>query len=1007
MRALSGDAALRRLSRLIAGLLLIALVPLGALQAQLNPAAKWQTIRTPHFYVHFTTSTEAQARRAAVNAERAYAALASELVPPRGMIDVVITDDADFSNGSATPYPTNRIIVYTNPPIEDSALRFTDDWNAMAITHELTHIFHLDRTRGWWSIAQRIFGRADIFFPNFNDPSWLTEGLAVHYESRFTGGGRIRGSEHQIMARAALIDHRLPAVNSLSLDSPNFPFGESAYAYGSLLVDYMARRYGEGKVRSFVEDQSRQPIPFLLDYSAKRTFGVSWLRAWDELRDSLKREIGTPGAPIIGWRELTHDGVIVAAPRWSNDSSIIYTGTPGRESFGAYRVALNGTRTRVGRRNNRSPNVTLPDGGLLFSQLEFTSPYQQRSDLFIQRERRSNPLTWLRLQSRHVEQQLTHGARLTLPDARRSDGAIVAVQTLPAATRLVRVSRDGRMITPITEGGMDLQWSEPRWSNAGDRIVAVRWTRGGMQDIVVLDTTGRVITSFARGHSVQSTPSWSGDDNAILYSSDRTGQPQLYAQVLASTEGVPAGEHRLSNTATGLFEPQLSHDSLVAAVLLRGDGYHLGVAPCCDLAGPVIASGGGDVTLAGPLAMPPALSDSSPARPYSPWRTFWPRWWKPEIDDGALLNEKRIGFSTGGHDVLERHMFDLKVEMGTKNTGTVGVASYSYAGLGLPILTVTALQDWAVLGDIVTNATPADTLGTLRRRVRTADAFATWVRQRMRTAMTFSLGAGVEYRDYASNPGGLVPGINSSGRFDPATFPRLVASMGWSNLQRPVLSISPEDGMTFAMTARERLRSGFTANGPSSLTIVGVTTAYKSLDLPGFAHHVLALRAAGGWSDLRSNAYLEAGGTSGTQIEIIPGYFIGETRQTFGVRGFAPGSLLGVRAVGGTVAYRAPLLMPGRGLSILPVFFDRASLELFGEGASTWCPSASADRDVCLTQSQTTRRTIASVGGEINLTTALFAWEDPYRLRFGVAAPVNNPVGAPSATFYFAAGFSF
>jgi len=265
----------------------------------------------------------------------------------------------------------------------------------------------------------------------------------------------------------------------------------------------------------------------------------------------------------------------------------------------------------------------------------------------------------------------------------------------------------------------------------------------------------------------------------------------------------------------------------------------------------------------------------------------------------------------------------------------------------------------------------------------------------------------VERREYTTNPVGLIPSIDSVGTFDPATFPRLLASIGWTNLQRPVFSISPEDGMTFAVTARERLRSGFTANGPSSLSVVGVTTAYKSLDLPGFAHHVLALRAAGGWSDLRSNAYFEAGGTSGSQIELFPSYFVGETRQTFGVRGFVPGTLAGVRAVGGTVAYRAPLYMAGRGLSILPVFFDRASLELFGEGATAWCPSASADRQVCNTAARTTRQTIASVGGELNLTTALFAWEDPYRLRFGVAAPVRNPVNAPAATFYFAAGFSF
>ena len=53
----------------------------------------------------------------------------------------------------------------------------------MVMTHELTHIFHLDRSRGIWALGQRIFGRAPYFFLNGYAPAWLTEGLAVYYES--------------------------------------------------------------------------------------------------------------------------------------------------------------------------------------------------------------------------------------------------------------------------------------------------------------------------------------------------------------------------------------------------------------------------------------------------------------------------------------------------------------------------------------------------------------------------------------------------------------------------------------------------------------------------------------------------------------------------------------------------------------------------------------------------------------------------------------------------------
>ncbi|HMC56685.1 MAG TPA: hypothetical protein VKH19_16020, partial [Gemmatimonadaceae bacterium] len=129
------------------------------LDAQVKPNAAWRTLKTEHFYVHFTPDLERVARRAAYDAEDAYAKLSQHLHPPRGPIDLVISDDVDFSNGYATPYPTPRIVLYANPPVFESALRYTDDPTQLVVTHELTHIFHLDRVGGIWKPLQQIFGR--------------------------------------------------------------------------------------------------------------------------------------------------------------------------------------------------------------------------------------------------------------------------------------------------------------------------------------------------------------------------------------------------------------------------------------------------------------------------------------------------------------------------------------------------------------------------------------------------------------------------------------------------------------------------------------------------------------------------------------------------------------------------------------------------------------------------------------------------------------------------------
>ncbi|HTD82282.1 MAG TPA: hypothetical protein VK648_00670, partial [Gemmatimonadaceae bacterium] len=227
-----------KLKALAAALLLVSA---RSVSAQVPPNEHWRTLHTKHFQVHFTPALEEEARRAAVNAERAYAQLSNELVPPRGPIDVVISDNIDFVNGFATPFPTNRIVLYAHPPTEASGLRAYEDWNALVVTHELTHIFHLDRSRGIWRFGQAIFGRNAMLFPNLYEPRWVLEGLAVYFESRLTGEGRLESSEHYMTARAAALANRVPTLQELSPGTSRFPGGEAIYVYGSLLFDYLSR----------------------------------------------------------------------------------------------------------------------------------------------------------------------------------------------------------------------------------------------------------------------------------------------------------------------------------------------------------------------------------------------------------------------------------------------------------------------------------------------------------------------------------------------------------------------------------------------------------------------------------------------------------------------------------------------------------------------------------------------------------------------------------------------
>ena len=312
-------------------------------EAQIAVNESWRTLKTRHFLIHFTTSTESVGRRAAAAAERAYANLARELVPPRGPIDVVITDAADISNGAAGVFPRTYVVIDARPPVDQTSLENYDDWLTLVLQHEVTHIFHLDRSRGLWRFGQYIFGRNPVLFPAYYEPSWLTEGLAVYYESRFTNAGRLDASYGDAVAHSTAIERELPRLDELSLATSRYPYGQMSYVYGAFLVDRLARDGGNGSVREFVETSSGQLLPFFLDHAAKRAFHTTFTHEWSAWRDSVDaltaplRTVDSTTRHVVsgGGRYLIH-------PRWLGDTSVLYVADNGRESPGVYTTTLDG-----------------------------------------------------------------------------------------------------------------------------------------------------------------------------------------------------------------------------------------------------------------------------------------------------------------------------------------------------------------------------------------------------------------------------------------------------------------------------------------------------------------------------------------------------------------------------------------------------------------------------------------------------------------------------------------
>ncbi len=264
-------------------------------EAQVDPSGTWRTLHTPHFRIHFRPAYRDAALLEAREAERSYGLLATELHPPRGVVDITLADDIDAANGLTTVAPTNRITIFAAPPAGDHGLLFFDNWLRLVTTHELAHVFHLDRSRGLWNGLQRVFGRAPGLFPNEYQPSWVTEGLATYYESKFTNAGRVRGSLHtQLLGADRAVGASRSPWNATLFT--RWADGLVPYAYGSRFLHYLAGAVGDSVVPRFAEATSAQLIPFRVGRQVARVApGHTLDREWP--RGTAPDLAGTSAAP--------------------------------------------------------------------------------------------------------------------------------------------------------------------------------------------------------------------------------------------------------------------------------------------------------------------------------------------------------------------------------------------------------------------------------------------------------------------------------------------------------------------------------------------------------------------------------------------------------------------------------------------------------------------------------------------------------------------------------------
>ncbi|MBI4544887.1 MAG: PD40 domain-containing protein, partial [Gemmatimonadetes bacterium] len=813
-------------------LALLLICPGVARPQDVPPQWRWHTFETVHFRVTFAPGLEELARHAAGRAEAAYQVLSQELLhAPRGTIDLLVTDHTDFSNGFATPLPSNRIVVYAAPPVDDPALAFHNDWLELVLVHELTHILHLDHVAGLGAALRALFGRVPApwpFFPALATPTWSIEGLATYYESRVTGAGRVNGSYHDMVLRTAVLEGAFDGIDRASGSSPVWPGGQRPYVYGSLFLDYLAGTHGPEVHQKLVQRAAGAliPPPLAFDRVARRatgrSFSASW-RAWralleeryNRLADSLRAHGLTPSERLAGGGRYT------LHPRFAPDSrQLAFVAENGRDDPATIVLdAATGQRRRLARRNGFAselgPASWLPDGEtLVTAQFEIARTYELYSDLY--------------LLGPGGGRRLTRGLRLAEPDVAPDGRRVAAVQSHRGRTRPVVYDIVSGTVQPLREYAEGENWSLPRWSPGGTRVAIGRWRSGGEYDVVLLDTLGALLRELTHDRAIDAAPAWSPDGRYLLFSSDRSGIPNLFAAAVDQTPapeqpaGAPGAEpplYQVSNVLTGAFYAEVSRDGRwIYFVGYHADGFHLERMPFDpaswrepaplrpalalrekavtaqsekEAAAPEEAAASEAAGVSRPATPPPP--EPSP-RPYTPWPTLLPRFWLPLYSQEPALGGV-YGALTAGQDLVQRHTYTLWAALAPREDRLEGGLAYQYSGFGNPLLALEVSRTWS--GRL--RSLPDTSTARQLRSEDEASLSARFLRRRWRSSTSLTVAAErVTERD-------LLLGTSRYRLADPRDdLAGIAARLAYATARSHAFSISREDGISLALGGRRR-----------------------------------------------------------------------------------------------------------------------------------------------------------------------------------------------------------
>lgn len=919
-----------------------------------DPQLTWKSLHSEHFIVHFHDNEEALARKTVAIAERVHQRLAPFFSwTPGEPTEIVLSDRSDVVNGYATPIPTNRMVLFVTPPEGITALSDYDSWLDMLITHEYTHILHVDKATGAAGWMRQVFGRFPLLFPNIYQPTWLIEGLAAHAETDPQRAiGRGQNSFFEMMIRME-VENGIKPLKQINQPVKTWPGSATPYLYGVNFYNFLSNRFGPEVIPRLVNNYSNNLIPFRINSNSAQVMHRDLAQLWAEFEQYLRAKYQPQLAAIVEsgiheGKQITQHGYNTGMSRAHADGTLFYIKADGR-SEPSLMKHLPGQTPRKLRDVDSSAQFDIhPQAGIVLAQPEICRNTSYFYDLY-----RIDPKSG-------DARRLTRCERLRSPVWSPAGDRIAAVTGNLGQTSINLLDAQGRHLEVLWKFVADEVVSELAWGPDQHTLFAAIYKPKSGWNLEMLSLQDKRWTLLISDAAIKGQPTVSADGKYVYFSADYGGVFNIRRLNLLSKQ-----IETVTNVAGGAFWPTLAGNQLYYTGY-KAAGFDIFAAPLKVQAVPAQLS-----AQVHNYQQDPAPEQRADIYDYSPWAGLRPRWWFPWL--AIDQNRAEIGAATSGSDALNRHQYAVAAAYDVTNGYFLGSFDYVY-DRWYPILKIHASRtnDFTLNGDFE------------KTRVRRAETYQAeiilpLISRRSRWALHTAILQDLEADEWRA--AGELPYPDSQDGI-------VGLALTFNSTRNYPLSISRSYGreVRLVLENSDALASDYSGD-------VYSLDWREFIALPG--EHVLSGRFVAGWGTDVPRPFNLGGVAPAEVLPELGGSVLSNPFNTrdYALRGYPDSlsGLLGRRMILSSLEWRFPIKRIERGVTVPPVALNQIYGSVFIDSGSVW------------NLGDQPQEYFTGIGAEAHIDTYLF-YSIPIEFRVGIAHGLNE---GGEDQFYLTAGTSY